>query len=193
MIRPDTNSNTASRLQILRATLLVILLPGIAAAACTDLTDHQLEQLGGAEEWHLCEQFDDEVLLIVNTASRCGFTPQFAGLQVLHDRFADRGLTVIGVPSNDFRQELSDAGAIESFCRVNYGVTFPMARKQHVRGETAHPLYKRLARAAGEAPSWNFHKYLIGRDGNLVGSFASAVTPESPALVAAIERALEAN
>lgn len=177
--------------------LTMLLLSGLVAATaradCTALTDHSLPRLGGAETWRLCERFDDDVLLIVNTASRCGFTPQFADLQVLHDRYAGRGLTVIGVPSNDFRQELAEDAAIQAFCQVNYGVTFNMARKQHVRGSDAHPLYAALAAAAGEAPGWNFHKYLIGRDGTLVGSFDAAVTPRAPALVDAVEAALAAD
>lgn len=180
-----------SRLWCLFACCAALALSAPSRAACTALTDHSLDRLGGAGTLHLCEAFPDRVLLVVNTASRCGFTPQFEGLQHLHERYGDRGLVVLGVPSDDFRQELDDEKDIAEFCRVNYGVDFPMARKQHVRGARAHPLFRALREASGEAPGWNFHKYLVGRDGRLLGSFPSAVPPRAPALRGAIEAALD--
>jgi glutathione peroxidase len=131
------------------------------------------------------------VLLVVNTASFCGYTPQYAALQRLHDRFEARGFTVLGVPSNDFNQESGDNRRIRDFCDTTYGITFPMAALTRVRGEGAHPLFTWLAARAGGAPRWNFHKYLVARDGLTVRPFATATEPEAPVLVRAIEAVLE--
>jgi glutathione peroxidase len=137
-------------------------------------------------------QFAGGVLLIVNTASRCGFTPQYRGLQELWTRHRARGLTIIGVPSNDFGgQEPGSNAEIAEFCGRDYGVTFPMAGKERVLGDGAHPFYRWAARQRPtETPGWNFHKYLIGRDGRLLGSFATRIAPNDPRLTAAIEQAL---
>lgn len=135
-------------------------------------------------------------LLVVNTASRCGFTGQYAGLQSLHERFESRGLTVVGVPSNDFgNQEPGSANDIAGFCETVFGVSFPMAGKTVVRGPSRHPFYAAAALALGEAqaPRWNFHKYVVARDGRLIGAFPSHVAPEDPRLIAAIEQALRAT
>ena len=133
-------------------------------------------------------------ILIVNTASQCGYTPQLAGLQQLWTRYRDRGLTIIGVPSNDFGgQEPGGAAEINKTAHDEYGVNFPLAAKADVKGPSAHPFYKWAARERpGEAPRWNFHKYLIGRDGHLKASFPSAVEPTDPRLIAAIETQLAA-
>jgi glutathione peroxidase len=136
-------------------------------------------------------EFRGRVLLVVNTASFCGFTPQYAALQRLHDRFEPRGFAVIGVPSNDFRQESTDNARIRQFCDTMFGITFPMAGLTQVRGEGAHPLYAWLARQAGGPPRWNFHKFLVARDGRTVRGFPTATEPEAPVLVRAIEAALE--
>jgi glutathione peroxidase len=131
-----------------------------------------------------------QALLVVNTASRCGFTPQYAGLQDLWTRYRARGLVVIGVPSNDFGQELSSSREIAGFCSREFGVTFPMAAAQSVRGAGAHPFYRWAQASQGDAPRWNFHKYVVGRDGRIAGSFPSEVRPTDPRMIAAIERAL---
>jgi glutathione peroxidase len=134
-------------------------------------------------------KFKGRPLLIVNTASRCGFTPQYAGLRELGQRHRDAGLVIIGVPSNDFgAQEPSSSEDIADFCEVNYGVDFPMAAKVPVRGAKAHPLFRWLAAEGGflSLPRWNFYKYLIGRDGHLATWFASMTTPDSPRLARAI-------
>lgn len=139
------------------------------------------------------EQHRGQVVLLVNTASKCGFTRQYAGLQALYERFADRGLVVIGVPSNDFlRQEPGSNEAIAAFCQKNYGVTFPMMAKLQVKGRDADPLYRWLTTASSfpGAISWNFNKFLIGRDGAVVARFGSRVKPEADDVVAAIEAAL---
>jgi glutathione peroxidase len=139
-------------------------------------------------------QFEGHPVLIVNTASKCGFTPQYKGLETLWRKHRDRGLVVLGVPSNDFgAQEPGNEAEVKNFCSANYGVTFPMTAKNAVIGANAHPLYKWIAAEAGEAaaPRWNFHKYLIGPKGELAGAFPSKVAPESSTLTEAIEAALK--
>ena len=138
-------------------------------------------------------QYEGQVLLIVNTASACGFTPQFAGLEALHQQFAGRGLVVLGFPSNDFAQERDSNAQIAQFCENTYGVKFPMFSKSAVRGADASPFYRQLAEQGGQAPRWNFHKYLIGRNGKVVGSFGSSVDPQSPKVVELIEQQLAAR
>ena len=140
-------------------------------------------------------QYRGKALLVVNTASFCGFTRQYDGLQALWDEYRDRGLVVLGVPSNDFGgQEPGTAAEIKTFCETNFHITFPMTRKQHVKGPDTHPLYQWLKAKVGAdaTPRWNFHKYLIGRDGQPAGAYPSGVTPQSPALRRAIEAALAA-
>ena len=135
--------------------------------------------------------FAGKVLLIVNTASRCGFTPQYAGLQTLHDTYGPRGLVVIGFPSNDFgEQEPGSNKEIADFCRMTYGIKFPMMAKTDIVAPATHPFYKQLIARSGVAPQWNFHKYLIDRSATRVESFATPVAPDSPSLIAAIERRL---
>lgn len=131
-------------------------------------------------------------ILVVNTASQCGYTPQFAGLQELWTRYRDRGLVIVAVPSNDFGgQEPGGAAEIKATAHAEYHVTFPLAEKATVKGSTAHPFYKWAAtQKPADVPRWNFHKYLIGRDGTLKGSFGSAVEPTDPRIIAAIETAL---
>lgn len=134
-----------------------------------------------------------EVLLVVNTASMCGFTKQYAGLQALHDKYEAQGFKVVGVPSNDFGgQEPGAAGEIKDFCETNFGITFPMTEKYAVTGDEAHPFYAWARAELGwlNAPKWNFHKYLVGRDGKLVTSFFSQTTPESEKVAKAVEAAL---
>lgn len=131
-------------------------------------------------------------ILVVNTASLCGYTPQYAGLQELWARYRARGLVIIGVPSNDFGgQEPGEAAEISHTAHQTYGVGFPLAAKASVRGPNPHPFYKwAAAERPLETPRWNFHKYLIGRDGRLAASFPSATTPQEPRLIAAIEKEL---
>jgi len=134
-------------------------------------------------------------ILIVNTASQCGYTPQYAGLQELWKRYRERGLMIVGVPSNDFGgQEPGGAAEIMKTAHQEYGVDFPLAAKAEVRGPSTHPFYRWAAlQRPGEAPQWNFHKYLVGRDGQIAGSFSSRVAPTDPRVIAAIERELAAQ
>ncbi|WP_395645389.1 glutathione peroxidase [Terricaulis sp.] len=137
--------------------------------------------------------FRGEVVLVVNTASRCGYTPQYEGLQQIFSEYHGRGFEIVGVPSNDFAgQEPGSSEEIAEFCRLNYGVTFPMAEKVDVIGDTAHPFYKWAHEQLGQSavPAWNFHKILVGRDGRLIAAWPSAVTPTSAELRQAIEAAL---
>ena len=138
-------------------------------------------------------RFKGDVLLVVNTASECGYTPQYEGLESLWQAYRDRGLQVVGVPCNQFGgQEPGSAQEIGAFCQKNYGVTFPLTAKTDVKGKAAHPFYAWAGAQAGllGAPKWNFHKYLIGRDGEFLGSFSSAAKPTGPKIKRAVEAAL---
>jgi len=138
-------------------------------------------------------QYAGKVLLVVNTASLCGFTPQYEGLQALYERYSDRGLVVIGAPSNDFGgQEPKSEGEIKDFCQGAFGVTFPLTEKISVTGAQAHPFYQWARETGGEklAPRWNFHKYLISADGKLVGAFSTRVKPQAMEVTDAIEEQL---
>jgi glutathione peroxidase len=140
-------------------------------------------------------RFEGRPVFVVNTASECGFTPQYGGLQKLWRAYKGRGLVVLGVPSNDFGgQEPGDEGRIAEFCRTRFGIDFPMTAKHTVTGGAAHPFYRWIAAELGDAavPRWNFHKYLIGRDGAVVGVWPSAVSPQSREISAAIGEALAA-
>lgn len=165
-------------------------LPVLAGEA---LLDHDLRPLAGKAPVNLRQTYAGNVLLVVNTASKCGFTPQFEGLEALHAKYGGKGFAVLGFPSGDFKsQEFEDEKQIQQFCTLTYGVKFPMFEKVHVVGKQATPLYRDLAEASGQAPQWNFHKYLIGRDGRLIAGYGSKTAPDDPALVAAIEAALQA-
>lgn len=140
------------------------------------------------------EQYQGKVLLIVNTASKCGFTSQYEGLEALYQQYKDQGLVVIGVPSNDFAsQELDSNEEIAKFCQINFGVTFPMTSKYKVKGKNAHPFYQYAKKKLGfgTAPKWNFHKYLVNREGEIMDYFHSTSKPQSTKIVKAIETALQ--
>ena len=133
-----------------------------------------------------------KVVLVVNTASKCGFTRQYDKLQKLHDRFGPDGLVVLAVPSNDFRQELADGAAVQQFCEVKFGLTIPMADITAVRGARAHPFYQAVKSETGFEPKWNFNKVLVGRDGKVVATFGAMVEPDGAKMLRAIETALAA-
>lgn len=157
--------------------LLFAAAPVLAQAACPALLDHRYVSLQG-KPVNLCE-FAGRPILVVNTASRCGYTPQFEKLEALNKRYQRRGLVVIGFPSNDFNQELATNREIAEFCKLTYFVEFPMVEQGSVAGPKASAFFRQLAAAAGEAPRWNFHKYLIAPDGRTVYGYGSQVEPDS--------------
>lgn len=174
-------------------TVLAVGLAGSANALAADLLDVSYRPLAGKQQVNLEKRYHGQVLLVVNTASKCGYTPQYEGLEALHKQYAGKGFAVLGFPSNDFKgQEPGDEKQIQDFCTLTYGVKFPMFEKVHVVGAEATPLYQRLTAATGVAPGWNFHKYLVGRDGKVIAQFPSKVTPDDPQLKAAIDKALAA-
>jgi glutathione peroxidase len=158
--------------------------------SCPATLDFEKRLLAADHTVNLCDAYRGQVVLVVNTASKCAFTPQYEGLEALYRKHKADGLVVIGFPSNDFRQEYTDEEQIRKFCRLTYSVEFPMYEATHVREGNADPLYRKLATIAGEYPRWNFHKYLIARDGRVAASFRSQVAPDDPALVEAVLRLL---
>lgn len=163
----------------------------INANGCPVTLDFKLRKLAKKEETNLCESYKGKVVLIVNTASKCGFTDQFDGLEALYKKYKDKGLVVLGFPSNDFaNQDPENEKKIAEFCRLTYGVEFPMFQKTHAAKANASPIYKTLGTMAGEFPKWNFHKYLLDTKGNLIGSFRSQVEPNSDKLISLIEKSL---
>ena len=169
--------------------------PPAAPAACPALLQHTLPRLQDEKPQSLC-QYAGRVLLVVNTASYCGFTPQYKSLEALYARYRERGLVVLGFPTNDFGQQEPGTGKeIAEFCENTFGVKFPMFTKSRVTaaaGDAANPLFAELARRTGQWPKWNFHKYLVARDGSTAVSFASQVDPLERAFVTQLEALLAA-
>ncbi len=158
---------------------------------CGGGSEFVVRQLDSDQQDALCETYRGRVMLVVNTASRCAYTDQYDDLERLYASYREQGLVVLGFPSNDFgNQEPGSEDKIKQFCRLTYGVQFPMYAKTRVKGDQTAPLYKALAKASGQAPAWNFHKYLIDREGRLVGSYGSHVSPHSRTLIEAIEEVL---
>lgn len=173
--------------------LLLILSFGSAnALACPDIFDFQTKRLGSSQTVSLCDITSDKPALIVNTASQCGFTPQFKELQQLHEQYGS-DIAVIGFPSDDFNQEYSDEQEISSVCHANFGVTFTMVWPSSVTGESANKLFKKLIEKSGQSPAWNFNKYLVTADGNSVQHFASKIGPLDQPLLAAVANAISTN
>jgi glutathione peroxidase len=172
------------------ATFCPITSAQAATSACPVLLDHDFNRLQTGKPESLC-QFRGKVLLVVNTASYCGYTHQYEGLEALYRKYRDRGLVVLGFPSNDFgAQEPGTNREIAEFCRLTYGVQFPMFEKSTVTGLAANPLYVELAARTGKSPRWNFHKYVIDRRGNVVGTFASNIEPDDRELLALLNKLL---
>ncbi|MFI8481260.1 glutathione peroxidase [Pseudomonas sp. NPDC078700] len=162
------------------------------AADCPALLNGQLQKLRSKDSIDLCQQFGAKPLVVVNTASFCGYTPQFKGLEAVYQQYKEQGLEVLGVPSDDFRQESSDTGETAKVCFVNYGVTFAMTQPQSVTGDSAIPLFKALSEQT-QPPKWNFTKYVVDRQGRVVARFPSSVKPNDPQMIAAIEQALNSK
>ena len=171
---------------VLSALLTAALAPLQAKAACPDFLDHDLRKLHSSTKVNLCEVASEKPLLIVNTASHCGYTPQFAGLEALQQEYAEEGLVVIGFASNDFRQAAKTEEEAASICYKNYGVSFLMLAPTQVKGDDANPVFAELARQAGP-PRWNFNKYLVDRSGKVTEQFGSATAPDSAKLRNAVE------
>ncbi|QOL50862.1 glutathione peroxidase [Massilia litorea] len=160
-----------------------------APASCPALLKQSFKRLQDEAPQDLC-QYAGKVVLVVNTASYCGYTKQYEGLEKLYAKYSPRGLVVLGFPSNDFKQEAASTKEIADLCYNTYGVKFPMFAPTVVSGANANPLHAALAKQTGKEPKWNFTKYLIGRDGNVIAHYPSKVTPDDPDLLKQIEGAL---
>ena len=169
--------------------LALMLLFANSSAQAAEWQAYEMRRLHSSETVNLDALIDNRPVLMVNTASRCGFTGQFEGLEAIHQRYGPKGLAVVGFSSNDFNQEIDEEGAAD-VCFVNFGVTFDMLAPVHVQGENAHPVFAELARQS-EAPRWNFTKYLVSSEGEVVAHFPSNVRPESGAMRSAIEKTLQ--
>jgi glutathione peroxidase len=195
LVVPHKPEDRLMRLIELPGVLLLCCMASASAHAaetgCAEALDFHMRPLAGDEPVHLCDVLGGKVVLVVNTASRCAYTPQYDGLEKLYRRFREQGLVVAGFPSNDFAgQEPGAEKQILDFCRLTYNVGFPMFEKTRVRGDAAGPFYRHLAGVTGEQPRWNFHKYLLDRDGRVVASLPSQVEPEDARLVRMIEELL---
>jgi glutathione peroxidase len=185
---PDADTLNDQHL-VAAAASPIALVPAARDAACPALLARTFNRLQTGKPESLC-QFEGKVLLVVNTASYCGYTHQYEGLEAMYRKYRDRGLVVVGFPSNDFEQEPGSNQEIAQFCRLTYGVEFPMYEKGSVTDLGSNPLIADLAARTGAAPKWNFHKYVIDRNGQPVASFASRVEPTDPRLVELVERLL---
>jgi glutathione peroxidase len=175
--------------RIFGALMIMAAIPSMASEST--LLDHDFRRLASDEVVNVGEAYQGKVILVVNTASKCGNTPQYEGLEKLYEEYGPRGLVVLGFPSNDFfGQEPGTEEEIQAFCRLSYGIKFPMFEKITVKEGSAHPFYAGLAAAAGTYPTWNFHKYLIGRDGAVITEFSPRTKPYDDKVVSAIEAAL---
>ena len=166
--------------------------PAAEAKACPAVLQHTLLRLQDEKPQALC-QYAGQVVVVVNTASYCGFTSQYKGLEALYAKYKDKGLVVLGFPSNDFSQEPDSNGKIADFCENTFGVKFPMFVKTSVRGAEALPLFKQLTERTGTAPRWNFYKYIISRDGHTIKSYSAMTGPQDKSFVQEIEKQLNAK
>lgn len=176
----------------MKKILLSVLLFGashMANAACLDIYNHQFTTLQG-EKINLCD-YQDKPILVVNTASKCGFTPQFEALEGLYSQYKSKGLLVVGFPSNDFRQEPGNDKQIGDFCKLTYAVKFPMMTKSSVTGANANPFYKQLIAKTGQEPQWNFYKYVILPGGKNIYAYSSEVTPDSAEILGKIKPSMK--
>ncbi|MCH1492164.1 MAG: glutathione peroxidase [Luminiphilus sp.] len=176
---------------VYRISALVFALASTSALACPDYLNNEMRRLSSKETINFCEDYAGKAMLIVNTASNCGYTPQFDGLEALHREYQDKGLVVIGFSSDDFFQEENDEGDVATVCYEKYDVSFPMMATSGVRGKDANPVFRGLGEAKGY-PTWNFNKYVVDTEGNVVEHFGSNVGPDSQKLRGTINAALAA-
>jgi glutathione peroxidase len=167
--------------------LVMLALPAAGLANCPDWLNHSMKRLHSSETVNLCEQFAGKPIVIVNTASHCGFTPQFTALEAMYQKYSDKGVSFIGVSSNSFFQEASSEEKAADVCYLNYGVSFTMLSPVDVIGHDAHPLFKELARQSA-GPKWNFYKYVVDADGRVAGRFSSTVKPDDPKITGLLDR-----
>jgi glutathione peroxidase len=160
------------------------------ASECPDLLKFVKRKLNSDDVVHMCDEYKGKTMLFVNTASKCGFTPQFEGLEALYSKYKDDGLVILGFPSNDFNQEFGDEKETAQLCELTYGVKFPMFESISVRGDDADPLDAMLAEKAGSEPKWNFYKYLVNKNGDMVESYSAFTKPDNEDFVSDIKAAL---
>ena len=185
-------SKTIASVALVAASFQGALAASPALANCPPLLQQNVLRLQDEKPQSLC-QYAGKVVVVVNTASFCGFTSQYAGLEALHSKYKDQGLVVLGFPSNDFSQETGSNKQIADFCESSFGVKFPMFTKTSVRGNDASPLFKQLSAKTGTAPKWNFYKYVISRNGQNVESFNSMTDPKDASFIKAVEKQLASN
>ena len=188
-----TNTQQQSFLFQLRRVCLAacacLFASSVYAMDCPTLLDHKFNRLQDDAPQNLCK-YSGKVTLVINTASYCGYTAQYEGLEKLYAKYKDKGFVVLGFPSNDFSQEPGNNKEIADFCYNTYGVKFPMFAKSSVKGKEMNPLFAALSKASGKSPGWNFHKYLLDKEGKLLANYGSSVSPDDKNLVATIEKAL---
>lgn len=182
---------TASRLIIALASLFIM--PSLSYASCEGLLNFESKKLHSKQTINFCEKFADKTLLVVNTASQCGFTPQFKELEALFQKYKDQGLEIVGFPSNDFRQEHKSEAETASVCFKNFGVSFTMLAPSSVKGQDKNVFYKILADRTGKEPNWNFNKYLISKDLQSIEYFGSTTNPLNSPLEQAISKSLNTD
>lgn len=176
-------------MRVIIAAAVSVCLASVSAFA--DIREHRFANIDGGELE--MSAWAGQPVLVVNTASQCGFTGQYDGLQTLYDRYKDQGLVVLAVPSDDFNQELGTADEVKEFCEMTFGLNLPMADITRVKGSKAHPFYKDVKTQTGFVPRWNFNKVLIGPDGTVVDTWGSRTKPMSKAIIGAVERLLDAS
>lgn len=176
---------------LLLSAMVMLCSQSAIANECPSVLKFMKRKLNSQETVNMCSAYSGKTLLIVNTASYCGFTPQFEGLEALYRDYKDKDFVVLGFPSHDFNQEAKDEGKTAELCELTYGVKFPMFEPTSVKGENADPMYKMLKAATGKSPSWNFNKYLVNADGTTVIHYPSSTTPDNPKFVAALEKMID--